>query len=47
MCWRFHWGVFGVAIATVLSQVVSAVLIMVRLMLTRESYRVELHTHPL
>ena len=38
----FHWGVFGVAIATVLSQVVSAVLIMVRLMLTRESYRVEI-----
>ena len=38
----FHWDVFGVAIATVLSQVVSAVLIMVRLMLTRESYRVEL-----
>lgn len=38
----FHWDVFGVAIATVLSQVVSAVLIMARLMLTRESYRVEL-----
>lgn len=38
----FRWGVFGVAIATVLSQVVSAVLIMLRLMLTRESYRVEL-----
>ena len=38
----FHWDVFGVAIATVLSQVVSAVLIMVRLMLTRESYRVEI-----
>ena len=38
----FHWDVFGVAFATVLSQVVSAVLIMVRLMLTRESYRVEL-----
>ena len=38
----FHWGVFGVAIATVLSQVVSAVLILLRLMLTRESYRVEL-----
>ena len=37
----FHWGVFGVAIATALSQVVSAVLIMLRLMLTRESYRVE------
>ena len=38
----FHWDVFGVAFATVLSQVVSAVLIMLRLMLTRESYRVEL-----
>ena len=31
----FHWDVFGVAFATVLSQVVSAVLIMLRLMLTR------------
>lgn len=38
----FHWDVFGVALATVLSQVVSAVLIMVRLLLTRESYRVEI-----
>lgn len=38
----FHWGVFGVAIATVLSQVVSAALILLRLMLTREAYRVEL-----
>lgn len=38
----FRWGVFGVALATVLSQVVSAVLVMLRLLLTRESYRVEL-----
>ena len=38
----FHWDVFGVALATVLSQVVSAVLIMVRLMSTTDSYRVEL-----
>ena len=38
----FHWDVFGVAFATVLSQVVSAALILLRLMLTRESYRVEL-----
>ncbi len=38
----FHWDVFGVALATVLSQVVSAGLIMVRLLCTRESYRVEL-----
>lgn len=38
----FHWDVLGVALATVLSQVVSAALIMVRLLFTRESYRVEL-----
>lgn len=38
----FRWAVFGVALATVLSQVISAALIMARLMLTRESYRVEL-----
>lgn len=38
----FHWDVLGVALATVLSQVVSAVLIMIRLLFTRESYRVEL-----
>ncbi len=38
----FHWGVMGVALATVLSQVVSAVLIMLRLMCTKEGYRVEL-----
>lgn len=38
----FHWGVMGVALATVFSQVASALLIMVRLMCTRESYRVEL-----
>ena len=38
----FHWAVFGVAFATVLSQVISAALILVRLMRTRESYRVEL-----
>ncbi len=38
----FHWDVFGVALATVLSQVVSAVLVMLRLLLTRDSYRVEL-----
>ena len=35
-------GVLGVAIGTFLSQVVSAVLIMLRLMCTREGYRVEL-----
>ena len=38
----FHWDVFGVALATVLSQVVSAVLIMAILMRTHEGYRVEL-----
>lgn len=38
----FRWAVMGVALATVFSQVVSAVLIMLRLMCTRETYRVEL-----
>ena len=38
----FRWAVFGVAFATVLSLVISAVLIMIRLMGTREAYRVEL-----
>lgn len=38
----FKWAVFGVALATVLSQVISAALIMIRLMCTREAYRVEL-----
>ena len=38
----FHWDVFGVALATVLAQVVSAILVMVRLMRTKEAYRVEL-----
>ena len=37
----FHWGVFGVAFATVLSQLISAVLLMIRLMGTQEAYRVE------
>ena len=38
----FHWGVFGVAFATVLSQLISAVLLMIHLMGTQEAYRVEL-----
>ena len=38
----FRWAVFGVALATVLSQVISAGLVMARLMLTHEAYRVEL-----
>lgn len=36
----FHWGVFGVAFATILSQLISAVLLMIRLMGTQEAYRV-------
>ncbi len=39
---RFHWDVFGVALATVLAQAVSAVLIMLRLTRTRDDYRVTL-----
>ena len=38
----FRWGVLGVALATALSQGVSALLIMLRLTLTHEPYRVEL-----
>ena len=38
----FRWAVFGVALATVISQAVSAVLIMIRLIRTKEAYRVEL-----
>lgn len=38
----FRWGVSGVALATVLSQAVSAVLIMARLTRTTDVYRVEL-----
>ena len=38
----FHWGVFGVAFATILSQLISAVLLMIRLMGTQEAYRVEM-----
>lgn len=38
----FHWDVFGVALATVIAQCVSALLVMLRLMLTREGYRVQL-----
>ncbi len=35
----FHWAVFGVAFATILSQAVSAALILWRLMRTKDSYR--------
>ncbi len=38
----FHWAVFGVALATVLAQLVSAVLIMLRLLRTADAYRVTL-----
>ncbi len=38
----FHWDVFGVALATVLAQTVSAVLVMLRLVRTRDAYRVSL-----
>lgn len=37
----FRWGVLGVALATALSQGVSALLILLRLTLTHEPYRVE------
>ena len=48
----FHWDVAGVAIATIISQFVSAFLVLRRLMTTTESYRVQLkkiriHRHSL
>ncbi len=39
---RFHWDVFGVALATVLAMTVSAALVMVRLCRTGDAYRVRL-----
>lgn len=39
----FHWGVTGVAVATVLSQAVSAVMAAVCLIRTNDSYRLEWH----
>lgn len=38
----FHWGVMGVAVATVISQIVSAILVCVTLMRTKECYRLDL-----
>lgn len=38
----FHWGVFGVAFATVLSQLISAILVMVCLIRTNDIYKVTL-----
>ena len=35
----FHWGIAGVAIATVIAQVINMTLLTVRLMTTKESYR--------
>lgn len=39
---QFHWGVMGVALATVASQILSAVCVCVTLMRTRDSYRLNL-----
>ena len=39
---KFHWNIAGVAYATIISQGVSAVLVMVELLRTKEPYRVEL-----
>lgn len=41
---RFHWNVFGVALATVLAQTVSAILIMLRLCRTKDVYQVRLRS---
>ncbi len=38
----FHWDVFGVALATVIAQIVSAALIMLRLIRVQAAYRVRL-----
>lgn len=38
----FHWGVMGVAVATVISQICSAVLVCLTLMRTEESYQLKL-----
>ena len=38
----FRWAVFGVALATVIAQAVSAVLVMARLMRVKEAYQVRL-----
>ncbi|MCR5090309.1 MAG: MATE family efflux transporter [Oscillospiraceae bacterium] len=39
----FHWGIAGVAAATVLSQVINTALLTQKLMRTRESYRLSFH----
>ena len=38
----FHWGVVGVAVATVAAQVVNMALLTIKLLTTRESYRLSL-----
>lgn len=38
----FHWAVMGVALATVISQICSACLVCVRLMRTKECYRLDI-----
>lgn len=38
----FHWDVVGVALATVISQIVSAILVCITLMHSKDSYRLEL-----
>lgn len=38
----FHWGVMGVAVATVISQICSACLVCLALMRTKESYRLNI-----
>ncbi len=46
----FHWGVMGVALATVISQICSACLVCITLMRTKESYKLYLNRirfHPL
>ena len=40
----FHWGVFGAALATALTQTASAVLVMAALFLTKNSYQVKWKT---
>lgn len=38
----FHWGVMGVAVATVISQICSAILVLVTLLRTTDSYKLNL-----
>lgn len=38
----FHWGIVGVAVATVISQIINMTLLTLRLMFTKEPYRMDL-----